>query len=395
MFDPRVASSLGEEAPGFGVYVHWPYCAAICPYCDFNVYRARDRDPGPLLAAIEADIAGWRARTGPQTVTSVFLGGGTPSLLAPAEVGRILSAIDRAWGLPAGVEITLEANPEDADPVRFAGFVAAGVERLSLGVQALDDHALKRLGRWHSAGDARRAIDVAVAAAPRVSVDLIVARADQTLDDVARELSQVIAAGVGHLSLYHLTLEPGTAYARRAARGEALALDPDRAADVYDLTAAVTAAAGLPAYEISNHARTPADQSRHNLGYWRSGEWAGVGPGAHGRLGPAEGADRRATEAARTPEAYIAAVAAGGWGVVADEPLDRAARTAEVVLMGLRLVEGLDRRQAEVVRGAAFSPAVVAELVADGVLEAAPDRLRLTADGRRLADAVARRLLGA
>jgi oxygen-independent coproporphyrinogen-3 oxidase len=369
---------------GFGVYVHWPYCARICPYCDFNVYRARDQDPEPLLAAIAADLAAHAARLDLGPADTLFLGGGTPSLLPGLMIARLITAVRATLGLKPGAEITLEANPEDAD--RFTDHARAGVNRFSLGVQALNDADLKALGRWHSADQARAAVAAAVATGQRVSLDLIYAREGQTQDGWAAELTQALALPVEHLSLYQLTIEPGTAFARRVARGALTPPGPDPQADLFALTRTLCAASGFDAYEVSNFARTPAARSAHNLVYWRSGAWVGVGPGAHGRLPLGDGR-RWATQAVRTPEAYIAQVAAQGVGWDSAEPLDPAEAAAEAILMGLRLAEGMPRGWI-----APAQSAVLADLTAQGLIWATADRIGLTADGVLLADAIAGQL---
>ncbi|MCG8440693.1 MAG: radical SAM family heme chaperone HemW [Caulobacterales bacterium] len=378
--------------PGpFGLYVHWPYCAAICPYCDFNVYRDRRSHDRALLDAIAADIRAWGARTGPRLLHSIHFGGGTPSRLAADDVHVLIEAAAAAWTLAPNAEVTLEINPEDAGPQRFAAFRAAGVTRASLGVQALDDASLKALGRAHSAAEARRAAELAQAAFPRVSLDLIYAREGQTLAHWRSELAEALAFGVDHLSLYQLTIEEGTAFARRAARGALVPPEADAAAALYELTAQLCDAAGLPAYEVSNHAKGPAVQSAHNLLYWRSHEWAGVGPGAHARLG-ALGAGRRALSAHRRPADYAAAVARAGWGVAEDEALSPTDQARELLLMGLRLAEGVDLERYRAVAGAPPDPDQLAALQDDGLLEVADARLRVTPAGRLLADRLAAEL---
>lgn len=382
---------MTDDAP-FGVYVHWPYCRSICPYCDFNVYRARDvAAQDRLFDAILADIAGWRERTGPRLARSVYLGGGTPSLLTPAQLGRLLEATAAAWTLSSDCEITVEANPEDASAERFAGFRAAGANRLSLGVQAFDDAALADLGRGHNAVQATDAARLGAEAFDRVTIDLIYARTGQSLGAWEAELRGALALGVGHLSLYQLTLEPGTAFERQACLGRRRVPDEDEAAVFYELTQALCEAHGVPAYEVSNHAVSAAHRSRHNLLYWTSAEWAGVGPGAHGRLGVAGEGSRRALSAARGLEAYRELVARNGWGVETEETLDRDAQRRELAVMGLRLVEGVDVNRWTAVAGSPPDPRIRAELEAQGVL-AATERLRLTPKGRLVCDYVAGRL---
>ncbi|HDR29144.1 radical SAM family heme chaperone HemW, partial [Rhodovulum sp.] len=272
------------QAGGFGLYVHWPFCLSKCPYCDFNSHVAASIDMGEWQRAYLSEIRRIGAETGPRTLTSVFFGGGTPSLMAPDLVAAILDTVRATWPCANDMEVTLEANPGSVEAGRFAGYRDAGVGRVSLGVQALNDADLGRLGRLHSAAEARAAFDIARNTFERVSFDLIYARQDQLLADWQAELGQALALGVDHLSLYQLTIEPGTAFGDRHARGGLRGLpDDDRAADMYLATQEICAAAGLPAYEVSNHAR-PGAESRHNLIYWRYGDYAGIGPGAHGRL---------------------------------------------------------------------------------------------------------------
>lgn len=370
---------------GFGVYVHWPYCTRLCPYCDFNIYRARDIDRAPLRHAIVADIHKHAAQYGRRPADTIFLGGGTPSLLSGADIAALIGAVDEACGLAADAEITLEANPEDAP--RFADHAAAGVNRFSIGVQALEDAALRALGRAHDAASAVAAVAAAAATGKRVSLDLIYAREGQGVDAWAAELEAALALPAEHLSLYQLTIEAGTAFDRAVRRGRLAPPDDDRAAALYEITQAVCDAAGAPAYEISNHARGAAARSRHNVLYWTGGDWIGVGPGAHGRI--THGGVRLATKAHDRPEDYIAAVAAGSFGYGDATPLSRDEHGEETVLMGLRLSDGLARGPAEALRGRAFDADAVAGFVEAGVLEDAVGVLRLTPAGRLLADHIA------
>lgn len=373
----------------FGVYVHWPYCTRICPYCDFNVYRARDADAEPLLAAIEADIAAHAERFGRREAVSVFLGGGTPSLLSARGIGRILKAVDRAFGLTRDCEITLEANPEDAG--RFVEHAAAGVNRFSIGAQAFDDAALKALGRSHDAAQARAAVAAAAATGRRVSLDLIYAREGQGLDAWGGELRAALALPVEHVSLYQLTIEPETAFARRVARGDLKPPDADLAADFYEATQAICDATGFPAYEISNHARNAAARSRHNLLYWRSEDWIGVGPGAHGRN--AHQGRRVATEAHRRPADYIDALREHGIGWFEEVELSGDQAADEMVLMGLRIEEGVDLDRVAAHRGRTINAAAVTWLREQGLVEHRAPNLRLTPPGRRLANKIAAEVL--
>ncbi|MDB5479078.1 MAG: coproporphyrinogen oxidase [Caulobacteraceae bacterium] len=323
-----------------GVYIHWPYCARICPYCDFNVVRDRGRpeQKAALTAAILADLKAHAALTGPRRLVSIFFGGGTPSLMDPTDVGRLIEAARALWTPADDLEITLEANPTDAEADRFAALSAAGVNRLSLGVQSLDDAALGLLGRNHDARAARRAIEVARAAFARLSVDLIYALPGQDLAAWADELSLVAGLGAEHISPYQLTIEPGAAFHRRVQRGNLVPLDADRAADFYETTQSVLGGAGFEAYEVSNHARGRAARSRHNLIYWRGEDYVGVGPGAHGRL-TLEG-QRFAAAAPDAIIAYVEQVRRAGTGSPR-EPLAPREVALERLLMGLRTVEGV------------------------------------------------------
>jgi oxygen-independent coproporphyrinogen-3 oxidase len=380
-------------SPGtdLALYVHWPYCARICPYCDFNVVRDRGRveEQAALVEAILADMAAQAALTGPRRLASIFFGGGTPSLMAPEAVAAV---IDRARTLfpPRGaIEITLEANPTDAEAARFAALAGAGVNRLSMGVQALDDAALAFLGRNHSADEARRAVAVAARAFPRLSIDLIYARPDQTVADWRAELAGAIDMGFEHVSPYQLTIEPTTAFGRAVARGAWTPPDEDRSAALYETTQTVLEAAGFDAYEVSNHARGTAARSAHNLHVWRGGDYLGLGPGAHGRL-TLQGA-RTATVAHRGIGAYVAGVAAGTPWSERETQSDRDA-AEEKVLLGLRTVEGV-ALDALAMLGRTADAEPLAGLIADGFLAVDADRLRATAAGRPVLDGVLRALL--
>jgi oxygen-independent coproporphyrinogen-3 oxidase len=372
---------------GFGLYVHWPYCARICPYCDFNVYAAKDRQGGALVDAIAADIHAHRPRM-PQhrPLDSVYFGGGTPALLRPDELGTILLAASDAFGIKPGAEITLEANPNDVMRADLQGWQRAGVTRLSIGVQSLRDAALAFLGRDHDAVSAAEAVRRALRVFGSVSIDLIYARPGQSPASWEAELSDALALGAPHLSLYELTFEAKTPFGLAAKRGDISPMNDDAQADLYELTQSVTAAAGLPAYEVSNHAASPAYQSVHNLIYWRGGDWIGVGPGAHGRV--SVGANRYASEAERRPEAYIANVQAlqSGWSNAAQLAQLEIAR--ELLAMGLRAAEGVDLRRVETVSGAAVPRDKIAVFVEKGWAKMAGAELRLTASGRLLADAI-------
>lgn len=371
------------EDRGFGIYIHWPYCARKCPYCDFNVYAAKDRDPDPLLRAIEADLDGWRERSGPREVTSVFFGGGTPSLLSARSIGGLLEHISQLWGLSRSVEISLEANPEDRN--RLADIASAGVDRISLGIQSLDAAELKFLGRLHKPDEALAAYDIARDLFRSVSVDLIYGLPDQNLEQWSDQLERVLALGSDHLSLYELSVEPGAAFAYAVRRGDWTPLDDDRAADLMEATYEITAARGMPAYEISNHARGPQHQSRHNLVYWESGDWVGVGPGAHGRLTTGEG--RAATESERQPARYIERVASCGIGWANHEQLTALDEARERIAMGMRMSRGIPLDELADL-GLALDGDAVSQLIEQGMVSATEKRIALTTAGRLAADRV-------
>ncbi len=380
-----------HPASDLALYVHWPYCARICPYCDFNVVRDRGRgeEQAGLVEAILADMEAQATLTGPRRLASIFFGGGTPSLMAPEAVAAV---IDRARALfpPRGdIEITLEANPTDAEAARFAALADAGVNRLSMGVQALDDAALAFLGRNHSADEARRAVAVAARAFPRLSIDLIYARPDQTVDGWRAELTGAIDLGFEHVSPYQLTIEPTTAFGRAVARGAWTPPDEDRAAALYETTQTVLETAGFDAYEVSNHARGVAARSAHNLHVWRGGDYLGVGPGAHGRL-TLDGA-RTATIAHKGIGDYVAGVETGTPWREQETQSERDA-AEEKVLLGLRTVEGVAVADLATV-GRTVEAEPLAGLVADGFLAVDAGRVRATRAGRPVLDGVLRALL--
>jgi oxygen-independent coproporphyrinogen-3 oxidase len=369
-------------APDLGVYVHWPYCARICPYCDFNVYRVRRAaEPAALARAIVADLEAQAALTGPRTLVSVFLGGGTPSLMDPAWAAEIVAAARRLWTPAADLEVTLEANPTDAEAEAFARFAAAGVNRLSLGLQSLHDEALAFLGRNHDAGQAIRAAEKARAAFPRLSLDLIYARPGQTPAAWAEELRAAVALGAEHISPYQLTIEGGTAFDRAVQHGRFVPPDADTGADLYDTTQEVLGAAGFEAYEVSNHARGVAARSRHNLVYWRGHDYVGAGPGAHGRI--TQGGERQATYSVAKPADYIARVAATGAGFDSHTPLTPREAAEERVLSGLRILEGIGRDEVAALQ---IPPERIADLVDLGLLADDSKRLRATPAGRLVLD---------
>ncbi|MEN9682537.1 MAG: hypothetical protein RLZZ427_288 [Pseudomonadota bacterium] len=317
------------------LYIHWPFCLAKCPYCDFNSH-VRDRvDHDQWQAGLLADMRREAALTGGEPLDSIFFGGGTPSLMPPALVARLLEEAERLWGFAPGIEITLEGNPSSVEAANYAALAAAGINRVSLGLQALDDETLRFLGRLHDAAEGLAALDVAQRHFARVSFDLIYARPGQTPAQWQAELDRALGFGTGHLSLYQLTIEPGTKFATMVRQQQFVPLDDDAAADLFTLTQELTAAAGLPRYEVSNHARI-GEESRHNLTYWRYHDYCGIGPGAHGRRGGV------ATVRHRKPENWLAAIDATGHGIAEERQLGRHEQAAEAMLMGLRLREGVD-----------------------------------------------------
>jgi putative oxygen-independent coproporphyrinogen III oxidase len=378
---------LRADEPAFGVYIHWPFCLSKCPYCDFNSHvRHAAIDEARFVRAFTTEIAATAARVPGRTVSTIFFGGGTPSLMQPATVGAVLEAIARHWTVAPNVEVTLEANPTSVEATRFRGYRAAGVNRASLGVQALDNVALTALGRMHSVDEAMAAVAVARSIFERYSFDLIYARPDQTPADWAAELKRAIAEAGEHLSLYQLTIEQDTPYFGLHAAGKLVVPDDDTARALYDTTQDVCAGAGLPAYEISNHAR-PGAECRHNLVYWRAHEYAGIGPGAHGRLDVA--GERRATATEKRPEAWLTRVEAQGHGVITDEALTLEQMADEFLLMGLRLAEGVDPARYAKLAGRELNPRRIAILREEGAVETTPDgRLRVTLAGFPVLDAV-------
>ena len=377
------------EAPPVAVYLHWPYCARICPYCDFNVVRDRGRagEQAGLVAAMEADLRTQAALIGSRRLVSIFFGGGTPSLMPPEAAGRLIETARALFPTTAPVEVTLEANPTDAETARYRAFAEAGVNRLSLGVQSLDDEALRFLGRDHDAGSARRAIEAAQAAFGRVSIDLIYARPGQTAEAWRAELAEAVALGPEHVSPYQLTIEAETAFGRAHRRGTLIPPGEDDQESLYDITQEVLEGAGLPAYEVSNHARGEAARSAHNLAVWRGVEYLGVGPGAPGRLN-LQGA-RTATAAHRRIADYAAAVNTAGVGFAETDPLSPQEAAEERLMLGLRTVEGANLTALEPLD----LDARVASLTDDGLLNLSGDRLCATPRGRKVLDGVIRALL--
>ncbi len=371
----------------FGVYVHWPFCLSKCPYCDFNSHvRHGGVDEVRFLRAYETEIAATAARAPDRTVSTIFFGGGTPSLMQPSSVQTILDCIAEHWSVAPDVEVTLEANPTSVEANRFRGFRTAGVNRVSLGVQSLDDAALKELGRLHSAQEALDAVAIARSIFDRYSFDLIYARPQQSRDAWATELKRAIVEAAEHLSLYQLTIEPDTPFFGLHKAGKLPVPDEDLARDLYDLTQEICADADLPAYEISNHAR-PGAECRHNLVYWRGQDYAGVGPGAHGRL-TIDGR-RVATETEKRPEAWLMRVETNRTGVTVSEKLTAGETADEYLLMGLRLAEGIDLDRYNTLSGRTLDPKRISILRDEGAVETTADgRLRVTQSGFPLLDAV-------
>ena len=380
------ADLAGLGDPGFAVYVHWPFCLAKCPYCDFNSHvRAAPPDEARFVAAFKREIAHRAALTPSRKVRSIFFGGGTPSLMAPKTVGGIIEAITRHWPVEADAEITLEANPTSVEAGRFRGYRDAGVNRVSIGVQALNDADLRALGRRHSVAEAIAALDTAKAIFPRLSFDLIYARVGQTEAQWRKELELATHFATEHLSLYQLTIEPDTIFERLWKAGKLALPDDDLARALFDATQEITEKHGLPAYETSNHAR-PGAESRHNLVYWRYGDYVGIGPGAHGRI--CAGARRRAQATEKHPEMWLAQVESEGHGLVTDDALTQEEQSDEYLLMGLRLREGVDIHRYEAISGRRLSRSQIDSLAADGFLTEAGGRIMVTPMGAPLLDTI-------
>lgn len=376
---------------GFGIYLHWPFCAAKCPYCDFNSHVSQGIDESEWCASYLSEIDRIARETQGRLVNTIFLGGGTPSLMSPDLVSAIITRIKSNWVTANDVEITLEANPGSAEAGRFRAYEEAGVNRLSLGVQALNDDDLRRLGRIHTAAEAKAALGMARDIFPRVSFDLIYARQYQTLESWSQELKEAIAMAGDHLSLYQLTIEEGTVFARRALAGMLGGLPTeDNAAEFYDLTEEICVAAGMASYEVSNYAR-PGAESRHNLIYWRYGDYAGIGPGAHGRLTLNE--SRLATDTLRQPNAWLEAVRKHGSGEVRREVLSLRDQRTEYVLMGMRLTEGVSVSRIVENGWKPLSESAVSDLIELGMVNVQGDRIRATATGRKILNSVIARLL--
>jgi putative oxygen-independent coproporphyrinogen III oxidase len=373
--------------PGFALYVHWPFCLAKCPYCDFNSHvRSTAIDEERYVAAFRSEIR-HRAQIAPgRVVRSIFFGGGTPSLMRPQTVQAIIDAIAEAWSITPGAEITLEANPTSVEAGRFRGYRAAGVNRLSIGVQALNDSDLKFLGRRHTVEEALAALDVAASIFSRHSFDLIYARPGQSVEAWRAELQEALKRAGEHLSLYQLTIEPDTMFERLLKAGKLQVPDADLARELFDATQEITQAHGLPAYEVSNHAR-PGAESQHNLVYWRYGEYAGIGPGAHGRLLTEAG--RRAQSTERHPEMWMTQVESEGHGLIENELLTAEEQGDEFLLMGLRLTEGIDPARFKHLSGRELDRKQIESLAADGFIATdETGRLRVTPEGAPLLDSV-------
>jgi len=383
-----MASHLYQATdPGFGVYVHWPFCLSKCPYCDFNSHvRANPIEEERFLAAFRTELAHRAALTKGRKVSSVFFGGGTPSLMKPQTVAGILEAIAKHWEVDPNAEITLEANPTSVEAERFRGYKHAGVNRVSLGVQALSDADLKALGRMHSTAEALAAVKTASSIFERYSFDLIYARPNQTPESWRRELEMALTFASDHLSLYQLTIEPDTMFERLRDAGKLVLPDADKGRIFWDVTQEIMNRAGLPAYEISNHAR-PGAESRHNLIYWRYGEYVGVGPGAHGRVKTAKG--RRAQSTEQHPEMWLTVVETDGHALVEDELLSTEEQGDEFLLMGLRLAEGIEPSRFQALAGRSLDPQRIASLIEEGMVEMTPHGwLRVSQEGFPLLDAV-------
>ena len=383
---------MPSSSEDFGIYVHWPFCKAKCPYCDFNSHvRHQEVDAMSFAKALTAELKWFADITPGRKVSSIFFGGGTPSLMPPAAVAEVIDQIAQLWPVVDTVEITLEANPTSVEAENFRGYRTAGVNRVSVGVQALNENDLKALGRQHTPGEALKAFRLAAKVFPRVSFDLIYARPQQTLDAWRDELTRALGEQEGHMSLYQLTIEPGTVYFDLQARGALIVPDEDRATDLFELTQTLTEKHGLSAYEVSNHA-SEGQESRHNLLYWRYGEYVGVGPGAHARI--VEGENRRAIVMEKYPETWRANVNKQGHGIAEDifvPPVDQA---SEYLIMGLRVSDGIDLARYENLKGQPMDPTKIAGLKSLGLIKREGPRLMATTQGRRLLNALITELAG-
>lgn len=375
---------------GFGLYIHWPFCQSKCPYCDFNSHVAESIDQTRWVRAYSSEIQRYAAQTGPRVLNTIFFGGGTPSLMAPETVDAILTEVRKNWPLANDLEVTLEANPGSVEAGRFQGYAQAGVNRISMGIQALKDSDLKRLGRLHSVNEARQAFDIARNNFDRVSFDLIYARQDQTVSDWSAELSEALSMAVDHLSLYQLTIEDGTAFGDRYNAGKLRGLpEDDDAADMYLATQEICDQAGMSAYEVSNHAQK-GQESRHNLIYWRYGDYVGIGPGAHGRL-TLDG-QRFATETHRSPDLWLAASERGS-GETLRSQLSAEDQAVEYLMMSLRLSEGSDIGRYQSLSGSEINADKLGYLIELGLIEVIDQNLKATTSGRPVLNGILRELL--
>ena len=381
-----MADLAARGDPGFAVYVHWPFCLAKCPYCDFNSHvRATPPDEKRFVAAFAREIEHRAALTPGRKVRSIFFGGGTPSLMAPKTVSAILDKISAHWSLEPNAEITLEANPTSVEAERFRGYAAAGVNRVSIGVQALNDADLRALGRRHTVAEALAAVETAKSIFPRMSFDLIYARPGQTEAAWREELARALKYATEHVSLYQLTIEPETIFERLWRAGKLIVPDDDLGRSLFDATQEIAEAHGLPAYETSNHAR-PGAESRHNMVYWRYGDYVGIGPGAHGRVQVGRNHNAQATE--KHPEMWLAQVEIEGHGLITDEALTPEEQSDEYLLMGLRLSEGIDIHRYEAISGRRLSRSQIESLAADGFVTEDDGRIRVTPMGAPLLDTI-------
>ena len=380
---------MRSQMSQLAVYIHWPYCARICPYCDFNVYKQK-RDEG-LLGAILADLKSWRARSGPREIISIHFGGGTPSLMSAADVSAVINAVEELWGVGKNVEIAVEANPGDADKARWEAYRAAGINRLSLGVQSFDDGVLKRLGRDHDGAGGKAALTLANAIFPSVSADIIFGHAGQTINHLEAELAELLKFNLHHISAYQLTIEEGTAFAKAEGRGEARAVDGDTSADLYDAVCERLGANAYDAYEVSNHAKE-GHRSKHNLAYWQGHDYVGVGPGAHGRL--TLSGVRHATVAALRPDDYSARVEQTGSGIESDEHLSPQDHASEYLMMGLRIKDGISLETYAHYAGEALDNSRIEALEKMGFINREGGRVFATQAGRMLLNTVSASLLG-
>ena len=373
---------MPSSAEAFGIYVHWPFCKAKCPYCDFNSHvRHVEVDTMAFARGLVSELQWFSQITRGRVVSSIFFGGGTPSLMPPAAVAAVLDEIAKLWRVSETVEITLEANPTSVEAENFRGYRLAGVNRVSVGVQALNEEDLKALGRQHTPDEALKAFRLALKVFPRVSFDLIYARPRQSLNAWREELTRALGEQEGHMSLYQLTIEPGTAYFDLHARGSLIVPDEDSATDLFEITQELTERHGLPAYEVSNHA-SEGQESRHNLLYWRYGEYAGVGPGAHARI--VDGENRRAIVMEKYPETWRSKVNDRGNGIAEDALVEPRDQASEYLIMGLRIAEGIDLERYERLNGRAMDASKIAGLTSLGLIKREGSRLMATRQGRRL-----------